>query len=320
MLPTILIIGSLNTDLVSTAPRLPAAGETLLSSGFHIAPGGKGANQAVACARLSSRASLSVRMCGAVGNDSFAAPLTAALSASGVDTTLVRAVDGPTGTAVIIVDEASGENRILVHPGANAAVRAAELQREEEEQHAHMWDGVKALVLQLEVPADTAVWALRRARSKGITTVFNPAPALESGLDTCWKDVDWLVVNETEAAMLTGVHVRELDAADGAVAAAEELRGRGCGAVVVTLGGRGCYWCDKAGNSGWQGVTVGKEEVVDTTGAGDTFVGALAVAVVEGKSAGEAVEWASRAAGAAVTKRGAMDGVPWRHEIEATAV
>ncbi|KAI5846099.1 Ribokinase-like protein [Tricharina praecox] len=316
MSPAILIIGSLNTDLVSTTPRLPALGETLTSSGFSIAPGGKGANQAVACARLSSRSSLDVRMCGAVGTDAFAALLADELAASGVDTELVRAVDGPTGTAVIIVDEASGENRILIHPGANGAVSVRSLVEREKA----LWDGVELLVLQLEVPVETVVWALMQASRRGVKTVFNPAPALAEGLEGCWGNVGWLVVNETEAAILTGVEVQELDKNEGVVKAADGLKAKGCGAVVVTLGGRGCYWCDGASNSGWQGVTVKREGVVDTTGAGDTFVGALAVALMEGKTTEEAVKWAGRAAGAAVKKRGAMGGVPWRHEVEAIAV
>ena len=314
MPPAILIIGSLNTDFISTAPRLPALGETLASSGFSTAPGGKGANQAVACARLSSLSSLAVRMCGAVGTDAFAAAITSELMDSGVNTSFVRAVDGPTGTAVIIVDEASGENRILIHPGANGAVSV----REVESMGENMWEGVRAVVLQLEVPVETVVWALKEAKRRGVKTVFNPAPALAAGLDGCWEDVDWLIVNVPEAAILTGVGVEELDAREGVVRAAEVLRGRGCGEIVITLGGRGCYWCGAAGKSGWQGATVKREEVVDTTGAGDTFVGAFAVAVVVGeKSVEEAVKWSSMVAGAAVKKRGAFDGVPWLYQVEA---
>ncbi|KAF8250400.1 ribokinase [Wilcoxina mikolae CBS 423.85] len=303
---SILIIGSLNTDLITTTPRLPSPGETLTSTSFHTAPGGKGANQAVACGRLSS-ASTAVSMIGAVGSDSFAAPLLSALSASSVDTSRIStATTSPTGTAVILVDSLSGENRILIHPGANATVSAPE--------DIFTTGEWAAVVLQLEIPVETVVRALRLARKAGVKTVFNPAPAVEMP-EECWKDVDWCVVNETEAAMLTGVEVEVLEGREGVEGAAKELRRRGCAAVVVTLGGRGCYWCDGV-DSGWVEAGVAREEVVDTTGAGDTFVGALAVAVVEGRGAKESVEFAGRAAGKAVKKSGAMAGVPWRAEVE----
>lgn len=207
---------------------------------------------------------------------------------------------------MILVDSGTGENRILIHPGANATVQVPD-----DVFTSAQW---VAVVLQLEIPVSTVVRALRLARSAGVKTVFNPAPAVAVP-EGCWLDVDWCVVNETEAAMLTGVGVEVLDGREGVEGAARELRRRGCGAVVVTLGGRGCYWCDST-DSGWVEAGVAREEVVDTTGAGDTFVGALAVAVVEGRGAKESVEFARTAAGIAVRKFGAMAGVPWRKEIE----
>lgn len=302
--PSILVIGSLNADLISTTSRLPAAGETLHARSFHTAPGGKGANQALACARLSRAPSHNVRMLGAVGTDSFGPMLTSTLAASGVDVSGVATVAGATGTAVIIVDESSGENRILIHAGANGTVGAP----------TQLGDAA-AVVLQLEIPVATVLAVLQRARAAGVATVFNPAPAVALP-ESVWPDVDWLVVNETEAAILTGVDVSALDEKDGVERAAKAFLERGVGAVVVTLGGRGCYWATKVGEHGWEAVSVRKEDVVDTTGAGDTFVGGLTVAVVEGRSAAESVLFASKASASAVQKSGAMAGVPWRREIE----
>ncbi|KAI5816540.1 Ribokinase-like protein [Pyronema omphalodes] len=302
---SILIIGSLNTDLITVTPRMPAAGETLTATSFHTAPGGKGANQAVACARLSLPPT-KVSMIGSVGRDSFASPLLSELEDSGVDVTRVTShASEPTGSAVIVVDGSNGENRILIHTGANGTVTPECFPETED------WN---AVVLQLEIPVPTVLSILSAAKAQGVKTIFNPAPAVPLP-EECWKDVDWCIVNETEAAILTAVEQNVLDTKEGVETAGKELLRRGCGAVVVTLGARGAYWC-AADEEGWVETGVKKEDVVDSTGAGDTFVGALAVGVVEGKRREECVDFARRAAGRAVRKRGAMAGVPWRREVE----
>lgn len=331
---SILVVGSLNTDLIMTAPRLPRSGESLMATSFATAPGGKGANQAVACARLARDTRTRVAMMGAVGADPFAPPLLAALHASGVDTTRVSTSAGGenTGTAVVLVDAASGDNRILVHPGANAAVRPSRFPDDFFSAGTDTSSGTgtgvgkgqwSAVVVQLEIPLATVLHVLRLARAAGVVTVFNPAPAHPSVPDEACASADWCVVNETEAALLTGVPAEQLERAAGVERAAEALLRRGCGTVVVTLGARGCYWSDGGGGGGgahghgWvEAVLPDGEAVVDTTGAGDTFVGALAVAVVEGgRDKAECVRFASRAAGRAVTRPGAMAGVPWREEL-----
>ena len=320
----ILVVGSLNTDMITTAPRLPRPGETLTAVSFATAPGGKGANQAVACARLARGAGTRVAMMGAVGTDAFAPPLLAALQDSGVDTARVASVGGEnTGTAVVLVDAVSGDNCILISPGANAAVLPSRIP--DNLLSAGTGTGPwSAVVVQLEIPLATVLHVLRLARAAGVLTVFNPAPAPQSLPDEAYASADWCVVNETEAALLTGVPVEGLERAAGVERAAEALLQRGCGAVVITLGARGCYWCGSRpggelgrANRGWvEAVLPDGEAVVDTTGAGDTFVGALTVAVVEGgRDEAECVRFASRAAGRAVTRPGAMAGVPWRDEL-----
>lgn len=214
-------------------------------------------------------------------------------------------MEGSSGVAVIIVEEATGENRILFNPGANAAVRAEDWETE----------GVDPdlVVVQLECPVETVVGVLKKARQKGVRTVLNPAPAVPLP-ESVWRDVDYLILNETEAEVLSGVKLVSGD--DGTVVrAAVTFLERGVReAVVITLGARGCYWTTRQ-EEGWEGVCVRKEEVRDTTGAGDTFVGAFCVGVVEGVGVSRAVKWAGKCAGEKVRRRGAMEGIPWRKEV-----
>ncbi|KAI5778753.1 Ribokinase-like protein [Geopyxis carbonaria] len=319
---TILTVGSLNTDLVTTTPRLPSAGETLASTSFTTHPGGKGLNQCIATQRLSrasatspSPSSITTLLAGALGTDAFAAPLLSCLSTNGItDHTLIKHVPAtPSGTAVIIVDASSGENRILYAAGANANLAPADFP------HAFFATHPCALVvLQLETPLRAVMRVIDLAFAAGVPVLLNAAPAVAVPAGTLAK-VTYLVVNETEAAALAGMEVARLDSEDGVHVAAHELLKRGPKAVVVTLGARGCYWVDRMGEGGLQGVFVHAERVervVDTTGAGDTWVGAFAVAVTEGRGLREAVEWAGRAAAVAVGRRGALESVPWRGEVE----
>jgi ribokinase len=302
------VLGSLNMDISVTVPRLPEPGATVLGSGAAYAPGGKGANQAVAAARLGAR----VRMVGCVGDDDFGARLRAALQAEGVDDGGVRTVPGvPTGLAMITVDE-SGENMITVAPGANRAAGDGDLAALASEQR-------EALVISAEIPADAIRAAL--ALAGPVLRVLNLAPAPPSPGDLL-AGVDWLVVNESEAASVLG---KPVDGLDGSVAAAVELAGLGACNAVVTAGAHGAAYCARPGAGGSPGdgsepgraVTVPgfRIHAVDTVGAGDTFVGALAVALAAGVPAEEAVRAACAAGAAAASRPGTQSGMPHPPEI-----
>ncbi|HSZ39351.1 MAG TPA: ribokinase [Trebonia sp.] len=306
------VLGSLNMDISVTVARLPEPGATVLGSAAAYAPGGKGANQAVAAARLGAR----VRMVGCVGDDDFGTRLRAALRAEDVDDGGVRTVPGvPTGLAMITVDE-SGENMITVAPGANrevgdgdvaALVSAPETGRRE------------ALVISAEIPADAIKAAL--ALAGPMPRILNLAPAPPSSGDLL-AGVDWLVVNESEAASVLG---RPVDGLDGSAAAAVELAGLGACNAVVTAGAHGAAYCARPdeGRSRGDGSTPGlavtvpgfRIRAVDSVGAGDTFVGALAVALAAGVPAQEAVRAACAAGAAAASRPGTQSGMPHPPEI-----
>ncbi len=292
--PRLVVAGSVNLDLVVRTARFPAPGETLTGAGFATYGGGKGANQAVAAARLGAR----VAFVGAVGDDPFGAELRAGLAREGLELDGL-AVDAalPSGVAVITVRR-DGENQIVVAPGANAALDAAAV--------AARLPGADALLLQLEVPLTAVIAAARAAREAGVRTVLNAAPArdlpgeLLAGLDV-------LVVNRVEAAQLAGG-----DAEPAALA--ERLLARGVRAVVLTLGADGAMWRDA---DGLLVQRVEPVEVVDTTGAGDAFCGALATRLAEGASAGEALRFACAAGALACAGAGAQPALPRRAEVDA---
>jgi ribokinase len=283
-------------DLLVTVDRAPGLGETVTGRRFAQIPGGKGANQALGAARAGG----AVRMMGAVGNDGFGAEVRATLEADGVDTTGLLVVDEPTGTAHIVVD-ATGENSIVVVPGANGTVRSLS------DDHRATIAASDVLLLQLELPASVVDDAARWGAEQEVRVVLTPAPArpLAAGL---LDAVDLLVPNEHEAFLLTGENDHRK--------AAEALLSQGVGAVAVTLGRRGCLYAD-----GSQVVQVPAIEVaaVDTTAAGDTFVGALTVAVAEGREIRESLEWATAAAAISVQQPGASTSMPHRQEIDALA-
>ncbi|KAH0536901.1 hypothetical protein FGG08_006272 [Glutinoglossum americanum] len=325
----ITVIGSLNADLITRTPRIPSPGETLVSSSFSVACGGKGANQAVACVRLSRRKdslskngghgdgdaseSILVRMEGAVGGDAFGQNLIEALGGDGVDVSGVQVrKDGNTGVAVILVED-SGENRILLSPGANATLRP------------EAFDSLAApipdlLILQLEIPLDTVLAILRGAAacSPPVPVLFNPAPAAALP-PWAYGFVEHLIVNETEAAILYGVSEDYVFSNPSEVG--REFQRRGVRNVVITLGKNGS-WYLSGGPDGEEGqLAAEKADVVDTTGAGDTFIGAYAVSAVRQKREGRAfdirsaVQRATRAAARAVEKEGAMGSIPWENEV-----
>src|SRR5579864_733207 len=271
MKPAIVVVGSLNMDFVVLVEHLPAPGETVLGRNFQMIPGGKGANQAVAAARLGGN-SVAVRMIGRVGYDVFADHLKASLSAAGVDVTAVHAAKSEaTGVALIAVDRA-GQNSIVVASGANHALAAADM-----EAMRPVFRGARMALFQLETPLDTVTAALQLAREEGLTTILDPAPA-QPLPETMLQHVDILTPNETEALGLVGRAPARVSPEEAAELAAA-LRHRGPKSVVIKLGEQGCYADSGATQAHYPGFAV---EVRDTTAAGDTFNAALAVSLSEG--------------------------------------
>ncbi|MEN9934839.1 MAG: hypothetical protein RLZZ387_1418 [Chloroflexota bacterium] len=295
---SVVVFGSINMDLVVRTPRLPVPGETITGQTFSTVSGGKGANQAVACARLG----VLTRMVGRVGQDVFADTLRQSLAAAGVDTSQVVATPGPSGVAAIAVDDAA-ENTIVVVPGANGAVGAEDVARLEE-----ALAGARVLLLQLEVPLGAVVAAAQAARARGVTVVLDPAPA-QALPPELYVLADIITPNETEAELLVGFPVRdELSAAR----AARELLARGVGRAVVKMGGRGVYTATSGG-----GIHVPAFPVtpVDTVAAGDAFNGGLAAALSEGLPFEEALSWGRAAGAISVTRAGAQPSMPTRQEL-----
>jgi ribokinase len=287
-------------DLVARAPRIPQPGETIIGGDFHTAPGGKGANQAVAAARLGAQ----VSMVGRVGRDAFADSLLNNLTAAGVDHALViQDPEAATGVALIVVDDA-GQNSIVVASGANMQLSLADVDRAEA-----AIASADALLLQLESPLEAVTRAAEVARAHGVRVILNPAPArsLPAALLSL---VDVLIPNESETALLSGLPVGDQTQAE---AAATTLRGMGVGTVILTLGERGALLA-QAGAA--ELVPAFAVRPVDTTAAGDAFVGGFAVALAEGKSLAEAVCWGNAAGALATTKLGAQPSLPTRQAVE----
>ncbi|MGW0392355.1 ribokinase [Streptomyces sp. NPDC003042] len=297
----IAVLGSTNMDLVAYVPKAPRLGETVTGRELRTLPGGKGANQAVAAARLGGE----VVMIGAVGADEFGVRLRAALAAAGVETTALRTVEGASGTAHITVDD-DGANSIIVIPGANARVTALEAGDDAR------IGAADCLLLQLELPLDAVLAGALAARAHGVRTILTPAPAPGAPPSGSWGTLpaellaatDLLVPNEHEAAALTGL----TDARQAAEALLQDVP-----EVVITLGAAGSLYAAR----GREPLTVPAPRVraVDTTAAGDTFVGALAVALGEGRPMPEALTWASSAAALSVQRPGAQASMPTRAEL-----
>ncbi|WP_405665956.1 ribokinase [Streptomyces sp. NBC_00055] len=290
----IAVLGSTNMDLVAYVARAPERGETVTGREFRTIPGGKGANQAIAAARAGGE----VLMIGAVGDDAYGTRLRAELEHAGVETDLLHTAEGPSGTAHIVVDD-TGANAIVVIPGANGTVHTLG--------HGEMAAIAEAdlLLLQLELPLPAVVEGARMAHAQGVRTILTPSP-VQPLPDELFDNVDLLIPNEHEAAALSGKSDPH---------AAAEILLRHVPAVVVTLGSKGCLYAAR----GSETVHFPAPEVtaVDTTGAGDTFVGALAVALGEGRAVPAALAWASIAAALCVQKLGASTSMPYRSEIDA---
>ncbi|NVH76661.1 ribokinase [Paraburkholderia sp. JPY432] len=297
----LIVAGSANMDLVVHAERLPARGETLLGGAFATFAGGKGANQAVAAARLGA----SVAMLGCIGDDDFGAQLRARLDREHIDTAHLQMVnDMSTGIAAITV-AADGANTIVVSPGANAALTPAHVDAAQ--------DAIGAagmLICQLEVPLDTVRHAISVAGRLGTPVLLNPAPA-QPLADALYQQVSYMVLNETEAHLLTDVPV---DGPASAREAAAHLRAKGVETVIVTLGAEG-VWYATTGEEGH--LPAPRVDAIDTTAAGDTFVGGFAAERVRGASIRDAIEFGQRAAALSVTRQGAQASIPTQAEVRA---
>lgn len=321
-MPEILVVGSLNADLVVRAPRFPQPGETISGEDLQVIPGGKGANQAVAAARHGAQ----VSMLGRVGNDSFGDFLLDNLKENNVDISRIRRDDASTGTAIIVVDS-NGQNNIVLSAGANGKVSVADVENASFADH-------KLLLLQLEIPTPTALAATRRAREHGLSVILNPAPAKELP-DELISLVDYLIPNETELNLLTGIEVNDIPSAE---LAAKSLLARGVKHVIVTLGSMGALIVDKYTSIQ---VDTYKVDVVDTTAAGDAFIGGFAYKLLESTSSAvapwrqllanlqehtltgtrapilqKAVRYACACGALATTKFGAQPSLPTKTEVE----
>lgn len=301
-IPRIVVVGSINMDLVTRVPRLPRPGETVLGTEFVQVPGGKGANQAVAAARLGAE----VAMIGRVGDDAFGQALLASLGQNGVRVEFVPATQNcPSGLALIGVED-SGQNAITVIGGANQLLTPDDVQA-----NAAAIAAADALHLQLEVPLETVAVAIAVARKHSVLTILDPAPAPAGQLPAEFFGADVVSPNQGEAEALTGVRVVGVE---DAARAASIMHERGARRVVIKLGDRGALASEAGGAS--LHVPAPPVQVVDTTAAGDAFTAALAVALVEGQSLFEATRFACAAGSLATTRPGAQDAMPSRREVD----
>ncbi len=298
--PRIVVLGSINMDLVATAPALPRPGQTVMGESFATLPGGKGANQAVAAARLGA----DVRMIGRVGDDAFGPLLLASLEAHGVNVDDVVTTPGASSGVAVILLDADRQNHIVGIYGANMACDEVQV-----EATRRALDGADALLLQMEIPLHVSLEAAAIARRRGVLVIHDPAPPSPLP-DSAYDSFDVIAPNQSEAEVLTGVTV---DGVDSAREAARVLRARGARTAIVKLGDQGVV---HASDEGEGHVPAFRVEAVDTVAAGDGFAGALAVALAEDRPLEHAVRFAAAAGALVVTRRGAQDAMPGRGEVE----
>ncbi len=296
----IVVIGSSNTDMVVKSKKIPAPGETIIGGTFFMNPGGKGANQAVAAARLNGKVTLVTK----TGNDYFSEQAKHIFDFEGIETKyLVKDLRNPSGIALIMVDE-DGENCIVVAPGSNSTLSAYDI---EDEVYGN--DPSDVFLMQLEIPVSTVEFVAERVSTRGNRVILNPAPVKQLSNDLL-KCLYIITPNEVEAELLTGIKV--VDAAS-AEQCAEKLRARGPRNVIITMGAAGAYLLSDHISSMIHVVPV---KALDTTAAGDVFNGALAVAICEGRDLKDAVSFANKAAAISVTRMGAQSSAPYRKEID----
>ncbi|MET0777884.1 MAG: ribokinase [Pseudomonas mandelii] len=297
----VVVIGSLNMDLVTRAPRLPRGGETLIGQSFATVSGGKGANQAVAAARLGAQ----VSMVGCVGSDAYGEELRGALMVEQIDCQAVSTVEGSSGVALIVVDDNS-QNAIVIVAGANGALTPKVIDRFDA-----VLQAADVIICQLEVPDATVGHALKRGRELGKIVILNPAPASRPLPADWYASIDYLIPNESEASALSGLPVDSLASAE---TAATRLIALGAGKVIITLGAQGSMF---ANGTGFEHFPAPKVKAVDTTAAGDTFVGGFAAALASGKTEAEAIRFGQVAAALSVTRAGAQPSIPTLSDVQA---
>jgi ribokinase len=296
MAKPIVVVGSVTMDLVTRTHQIPRVGQTLIGQSFETTPGGKGANQAVAAARLS----YPVAMVGKVGSDSFGPQLLENLAHAGVDTSAMDHADGSSGLAPMFVAD-SGENSIVVVPGANGKVDPAAVDR-----NASLICSAGMVLCQLELPMETVSHTLALCAEAGVPVMLDPAPAAALP-DPIWSQVAWFTPNETEAAFYLGNDSKPEEAA-------QQLLARGLRGVVLKRGAEGAYVAVAGGKAAW--VPAFPVDAIDTVGAGDCFNGAFAVGLLEGNDPWAAARFASAAAAISVTRRGAQASMPSRAEVD----
>jgi ribokinase len=298
----IVVMGSYVADLAFRTEKLPAWGETYMGAGFKLGPGGKGSNQAVAAARAGAKVSFISKL----AHDAFGDLARSTYREEGIDTTHLFETETPTGAAAIIIDAIKGENAIIVVPGA-----CFELTPEEVERTREMIAGSAVFVTQLELSLLTVEYGLKLAHSLGVPTILNPAPCC-SLPESIYRYCDFMTPNETEAEMLTGIHVASLEDAEQA---ADELLARGVRNAIITLGAQGALVKNATTRQHVPAFNAGP--VVETTGAGDAFNGGLAVALAENMDVVHAVRFGCAAAGISVTRPGTAPSMPYRREVDA---
>ena len=294
----ICVIGSINMDLVVKVDEMPKKGQTLIGSNFKEVPGGKGANQAVAASRLGAN----VCMVGKVGSDGFGQNLLNQLKNNNVDTKYIQIEEGASGVALITVDK-NAENAIVVSPGANFKLAQKDID--------NCIDAIKesnVVVIQLETPIDTIKYALEKSKELDKFTILNPAPAVKLG-DDIIKNVDLLTPNETELEILSGVSINN---EDDILKAAQVMLEKGVKKLIVTLGSKGSLYIDKENKIFKKSYKV---DAIDTTAAGDSYTGAIAVSLSQGKNVEDAIDFASRVGALCVTKEGAQTSLPTIEEV-----
>ena len=301
MKPKLLVVGSSNTDMVIKAAHLPGPGETIIGKNFFMNPGGKGANQAVAAARLGGNVTFICK----TGNDIFGKQSVELFEEEGINTSyLLSDSKNPSGVALITVDD-NAENCIVVASGANATLSRADLQKLK-----HVIEESMIVLMQLEIPLDTVEYVAKTATAKGVRVLLNPAPACNLS-DDLLKCISVITPNKTEAEMLTGIKVNSINSARQA---AQKIRDRGVETVIITLGNDGALVLHEGSFTHIPAVAV---KAVDTTAAGDVFNGALAVSLSENRDILTATTIACQASAISVTRMGAQSSAPFRKEVDA---